>query len=262
MIRAGLIVGAAVFLIAFNFSASSGDVQNAVPGVISSSQAPITKGATSLSLDAGPNAQIGQVAIADVLTYDGSQPTISAPNGWQLIRDDYTDTIRQSLYWHAIEGNASDAASWTFSEPVDAQGAILLLNNVAPDSPIDKTSGNPGSTFVDTGAVGLDGFPELYYASPLVTAKSVATTSDGELILAFNATDFGCRPYVCVGCTGLGPILSKDAKVVVNQESTAPEYWILANYQDKAGDSEAVVSVSPQFFNWATAQVAIRRATP
>ena len=265
MLRPTLIAIVAVFLIAFNSSASSGNSENTVPSaaVISIAQAPITKGATSLALDAGPSAQIGQVAIADVLTYGGSQPTISAPDGWQLIRDDYTETTRQSLYWHAIGGNASDAASWTFSEPVDAQGAILLLNNVALNSPIDKANGNPGSTYSAPGWVADELQPPVGYVSGLMTAKSVTTTSDGDLILAFYATDFGAyRPTACQVCSGLNPTLPRNPSVVVNQESTPLEYWILANDQNQTGPTDDQVSESPQFFNWIAAQVAIKQATP
>jgi hypothetical protein len=47
--------------------------------------------------------------------------------------------------------------------------------------------------------------------------------------------------------------------VVLNHESTALEYWILANYQNQSGVTEVQVSDAPQFFNWVAAQVAIKR---
>jgi len=202
----------------------------------------MTKGTTSLSLNVGPTGQTAQIAIADVLTYGGSQPTITAPDGWQLIRDDYTQTTRQSLYWHAIAPNDSTTASWTFSEPVDAQGAIVLLDNVAVDSPVDAASGNTGGD-----------------AGGHLTAKSVATTSNGDLILSFNATDFGAyRPTVCTDCSGLNPKLPESANVVLNHQTTPLEYWILSNNQSQMGSTEVQVSSAPQFFNWVAAQVAIR----
>jgi len=200
------------------------------------------KATTSLSLNVGPNGQTAQIAIADVLSYGGSQPTITAPAGWELIRDDYTQTTRQSLYWHAIGPNDSSTASWTFSEPVDAQGAILLLDNVALDSPVDMSSGNTGGV-----------------AGGLLTAKSVATTSNGDLVLSFNATDFGAyRPTACTQCDGLNPKLPENASVVLNHETTALEYWILSNNQSQMGSTEVQASYAPQFFNWVAAQVAIR----
>jgi hypothetical protein len=261
MIRQMLIVFAAVLLVEYSSSPSCGSDANtaAAASVISYAQAPMTEGTTSLSLAVSPKAQIGQVAIADVLSYGGAQPTISAPDGWQLIRDDYTQTTRQSLYWHAIEASDSSTASWTFSEPVDAQGAILLLDNVALDSPVDMTSGNAGSTFSNTDELPNESRLPQDFVSGLLTAKSVATTNDGDLILAFNATDFGAyRPTICEKCDGLNPKLPQNSKVVVNQESTALEYWILANYQNQMGETEVQVSEAPQFFNWVAAQIAIK----
>jgi hypothetical protein len=223
MIRQTLIAVAAAFLVTYNSSPSSGSADNAAggPSIVSSAEAQMQKATTSLSLNVGPNGQTAQIAIADVLSYGGSQPTITAPAGWELIRDDYTQTTRQSLYWHAIGPNDSTTASWTFSEPVDAQGAILLLDNVALDSPVDMSSGNTGGD-----------------AGGLLTAKSVATTSNGDLILSFNATDFGAyRPTACTQCDGLNPRLPENASVVLNHETTALEYWILSNNQSQMGST-------------------------
>ena len=245
MIRRALIAAAAVFVLAHS-GAASADAEDSAPGarIIFSSQAPLTKGTTTIALDVSPNAQIGQFAIANVITFGGSEPTITPPDGWQLIRDDSTPTTRQSLYWHEIEANESDAASWTFSEPVDAEGAIVLLDNVASDSPIDASSGN-------TGGVG----------GGVLTAKSVTATASDDLILAFNATDFGAyRPTDCENCAGLNPALPQNASVVINQESTPQEYWIMANYQTHIGPTELEISVAPQLFYWVSAQVAIKAA--
>jgi hypothetical protein len=264
MIRAALIAMAAVFLVTYNCSPSSGSAGNTVARarVISSAEAPLIKGTASLSLDVGPNAQSGQLAIADVISYGGPQPTINPPDGWQLIRDDSSQTTRQSLYWHVVEPNDSNTASWTFSDPVDAQGAILLLDNVETNSPVDATSGNPGSTFSDADGLPDESLPTIGYVSGLLTAKSVATTSDGDLILAFNATDFGAyRRTVCEKCDGLNPMLPQDTKIVLNHESTAQEYWILANYQNQMAGTEVLLGWAPQFFNWVSAQVAIKRGT-
>ena len=239
MIRATLIAVAAIFLVAYNCSPSSGSDEDTVGGAggIFSAQAPMTKRTKSLSLDLGPNAQTGQFAIADIISYGGSQPKIIAQDGWQLIRDDYTQTTRQSLYWHTIEANDSSTPSWTFSEPVDAQGAIMLLDNIPSDSPVDVTSGN-------TGAV------------PTLTAESVATTSDNDLILAFYATDFGGL--------GLAPTMPANMNSVVSQEAASHEYWIMANYQSQNGNTENMAFPTPQLFNWVAAQVAIKQgaATP
>jgi hypothetical protein len=243
MIRYALVAVAAVFVVACNSSPSQ-TPENTVGGanVASSAQAPMAKATTSLSLDWGKKGQAGQVAIADVLSYGGAKPTITAPAGWQMIRDDSTLTTRQSLYWHAIQANDASTAAWAFSGPIAAQGAIVLLDNVASAAPVDMTSGNTSE-----------------HGGPM-TATSIATTSDGDLILAFNATDFGAyRPTSCGKCDGLNPKLPPNVSVVLNHESTALEYWILANYQNQMGDTEPQTSEAPQFFNWVAAQVAIKR---
>lgn len=237
-------MGAAVVLVMGCNSGPSQSTENTVggPNVISTKETPLSKGATSLTLDWGPKGQAGQVAIADVLTYGGSKPTITAPDGWQKIREDSTKTTRQSLYWHAIQANEPSTAQWTFSEPVDAQGAIVLLENVATTAPVDVTSGNTS----DKGGS--------------MTATSVSTTTDGDLILAFNATDFGAyRDASCGKCDGLNPKLPPNVSVVLNHESTAREYWILANYRNQVGDTDPQTSDAPQIFNWIAAQVAIKR---
>jgi hypothetical protein len=124
---------------------------------------------------------------------------------------------------------------------VDAQGSVVLLDNVASDAPVDASSGNTG---------GLNG---------TITAKSVATTSDGDLILAFNATDFGSFRYASCGiCGGLNPTLPENESVVLNQEAAGLEYWILASNQDQVGQTDPQVSVAAQFYNWVAAQVAIK----
>lgn len=242
MIRLRLVAVAAIFLAGCTSSPSQ-TIDNTVggPNIVSSAKAPFTTGASSLSLNWGPKAQSGQVVIADVITYGGSKPTTTPPAGWRLIRDDSTKTTRQSLYWHAIQPNDASTATWTFSEPVDAQGAVVLLDNVASTAPVDASSGNTGE------GGGL-------------TAKSVTTTGDGDLILGFNATDFGAyRAHICKDCGGLNPKLPENMSVVINHEATAREYWILANYQNQKGDTEPQESGAAQFFNWAAAQVAIKR---
>jgi len=110
MIKRALMGAAAVFVVACN-SGPSQTPENTVGGanVVSFKEAPLKKGTTDLTLDWGSKGQAGQVAIAVVLSYGGSKPTITAPAGWQLIRDDSTKTTRQSLYWHAIQ--ASDAST-------------------------------------------------------------------------------------------------------------------------------------------------------
>jgi hypothetical protein len=237
MIRNALVaIAAVVFVVGCNSSPSQ-TANNTVGGanVVSTAKTPMTMAATSLSLNWGKKGQAGQVAIADVLSYGGSKPTITAPAGWQLIRDDSTPTTRQSLYLHEIQANDASTATWAFSEPVDAQGTIVLLDNVASAAPVDMTSGSTG-------------------AGGTLTAKSITTTADGDLILSYYATDFHLP-----GLLGSSPQFPADTETLINQEATSREFWILATYQNQNGGTEDQACNVAQLFNWVTAQVAIKR---
>lgn len=230
--RTILIAIASVLLVSCGSSSLTSDNTVGGPDVVSSTQTPMAKQTTSLTLDFGKKVKAGQLAIAKVLSYSGSKPKITAPSGWQLIRDDSSQTTRQSLYWHVVQANENDAA-WTFDAPVDAQGAIVLINNADPNSPIDMSSGNTG----DSGT-----------AIP----KSIATTSDGDLVLLFYSTDFQRQ--------GLAPKMPQNTTTVIDVDDTPYEYWILAGYQQKAGATDDAPVGQGQLFNWAAAQVAIKHA--
>ena len=232
MIKHAWVVLVAVLFLGCS-SAPAQSPENTVggPNVVSTKQAPLSKGATSLTLDWGGKGQAGQVAIGNVLTYGGPKLTITAPEGWQKIRDDSTSTTRQSLYWHAIQANEPSTAQWTFSDPVDAQGAIVLLDNVASTAPVDMTTGNTGNG-----------------GAPI--AKSVSTTGDGGLILSFFASDFGGP--------GLGPTMPANVNKVLDRE-TPHEYWITTAYLSQSGNTEDATSSTGQIFNWVAAQVAIKK---
>jgi hypothetical protein len=193
----------------------------------------MTPATNSLSLNPGKNAQAGQVAIADVITYGGPKVTITAPDGWQLIRDDSTPTTRQSLYWHAIQPNDT-SPTWSFSAPVDAQGAIVLLNNVAPGAPVDMSNAKTGT--------GGD-----------VKSTALTTTTDGDLVLIFKATDFSNAP--------LSAQTPNDMTAVVAQQNAPHQYWILAYWQGQNGTTEETEFSFPQLFNWVAAQVAIKHGS-
>jgi hypothetical protein len=203
------------------------------PDVVSSTQTPMSKETSSLTLDLGKKVKAGQVAIAYVLSYSGNKPKVTPPNGWQLIRDDPSQTTRQSLYWHAVQANESNP-TWTFDAPVDAQGAIVLIDNADTTSPMDMSSGNTG----DSGTA---------------TPKSIVTTSDSNLVLLFYSTDFS-RP-------GLGPKMPENTTTLMDLDNSPYEYWILAGYQQKAGATDDAPVGQGQLFNWAAAQVAIKRGT-
>ncbi len=234
MMRHTWLVVLAAIILACNPSPQE-SAENAVGGASLSSfaQTPLAKATTRLVLDSS-KAQLGQFAIADVLSYGGPKPTVTAPAGWTLLRDDSSPTTRQSLYWRLIQAN-DPSPTWTFSQPVDAQGAILLLDNVAASNPVDASSGNVGG--------------------PGVAAKSLTTTRGGAFILAFYATDFGGG--------GLGPLCQANVSAIIDQEAQSHEYWIVGTYQTRKGETGDWSCPSGQLYNAVAAQVAIARgATP
>jgi hypothetical protein len=239
MTRYALIAVAAIFIAGCNSSPQPLSAENTVGGasVAGFTGVPMAQATTSLTLDWGEKGKAGQIAIADLLSFNGSKPKISAPDGWHFIRDDASASTRQSLYWHSIQANDPSAATWTFDTPVDTKGAIVLLDNAALDSPVDMSSGK-----TDT--------------SGTLNAKSVVTTADGDLILLFYATDFHIP--------GLAPKLPPDTRTVTDQEDASHEYWILTTYQSQNGATDDIAVGEGQLFSWTAAQVAIRRgaATP
>jgi len=224
MVKYVLYVSLAVFLAACNLETE--------PSVLSYVQTPLTKGTTSLALDWSVLGWPGRFALADVITYSGARPAITAPVGWTLIREDSSPSTRQALYGHFIQANDKSTQAWTFSEPVDAQGVVLLLDGVAPKDPVDAAAGNAGG-------------------GRSLTAKSVTTASDGDLILALYATDF-------VG-TAPGHDLPDSMSEIVDQVEGPHPYWILGSYQRHKGDTEDASCTSGQPFAWVAAQVAIRK---
>jgi hypothetical protein len=235
MIKRALMGAAAFLVVACNSGSPPGSATNTVGGadVVASTHSKMTTATTSLLLDPGKNAQAGQVAIADVITYGGPKVTITAPDGWQLIRDDSTPTTRQSLYWHAIQPNDT-SPTWSFSAPVDAQGAIVLLSNVAPAAPVDMSNGKTGT--------GGD-----------VKSTALTTTADADLVLIFKATDFSNSPLLAQ--------TPGDMTAVVAQQNAPHQYWILAYWQGQNGTTEETEFSFPQLFNWVAAQVAIKHGS-
>ncbi len=194
-------------------------------------QTPMLRAAARLAVETNAKPRTGQFMIADILTYGGKATVITAPPTWTLLRDDSTISVRQSLYVHAVGENDSGSAAWTFSRPVDAQAVTLLLDNVSLEAPVDVTNG-------DTGTLGL-------------IAKPVTTSSDGDLILVFFATDFQG--------TGLGAQVPLDMIVIAMQEAKPLQYWVLGTYQSSKGETDTVRCPTGQLYNSIGAQVAIRR---
>lgn len=243
-----------VFIAACNSSpAPEGHLATFGGASVISLATPVTKKTRSLELGWLMVGVPGQFAIADLLTYGGANLTISAPPGWTLVRQDTNPSIpnpvipplKQSIYWHIIQPNEPGTQTWSFSERVSAQGSIILLDNISPAAPVDASSGNPG--------LGND--------NPM--ANSVTTTSDGDLVLFFYATDYGGP-----GLTPLMPSTPAAVHVpipgfgrIVDRTLMENEYWVDAAYQASRGKTTNAVSVIVQPSTWIAAQVALRLAS-
>jgi hypothetical protein len=205
---------------------------NAAPTVFSFVKAPLTKATTTLSIDWSILGQSGRFAISSVTMYRGARLSVIAPVGWTLIRDDSTTTFRQLLYWHFIEANDKTVQIWSFSQPVDAQAIVVLLDGVALKDPIDATSSNHGS------------------GNPLI-ARSVTTSSDGDLILAIYSTDF-------VG-TAPGHDLPDNMSEIADQVESPDPYWIFERPQNHRGETGDSLCKAGQGFSWIASEMAIKR---
>lgn len=197
----------------------------------STAQPPPPKEVSSITLNEPTATESGQLLIASLITLNGPIPTITAPSGWQLIREDTSATTRQSLYYHFAAANEAPP-EWKFSQGVYAQGVMLVLDDVWATDPLDGSSGIAG--------------PKDQTKAPALT-----TTDDGDLILDFFATDFA---YI-----DPGPTIPPNLIPIVNEVTDTDPYWILASYQSQRGDVPEVDAPTPQLYNVAAAQVAVRR---
>ncbi|HUO03943.1 MAG TPA: hypothetical protein VMU16_01975 [Candidatus Binataceae bacterium] len=194
---------------------------------------------TTLQFQWDPKGQSGMLAIADIISYGGPFPVIAAPDGWNLIRDDADRlTTRQTLYWHVMDSDDPATLTWSFNQAVDAEGAIVLLENASTAAPIDATSGN------------IDNGWEL-------TASSALTTTSGDLILSFDSSDFGASANYD-GVIGPGQVFPDNVNTIVNQDWAEP-YWILGAWQTTQGETGDIVSNGVQLGRWIASQVAVRR---
>lgn len=94
------------------------------------------------------------------------QPTITAPAGWQLLRQDVNGTaMRKATFWR-LAGTAEPATyTWTFSAKPSAVASMLAFSGVSGSSPIAAAAG------------------QVTAKSTSVTAPTVTTTSPGAVVV-------------------------------------------------------------------------------
>jgi len=120
------------------------------------------KGDASRTLTIGLPANVseGDLLLAQITFEKGSDASITAPTGWQLVRrtDRLTD-IGQAIYSKVATDDESASYSWSFSQSVKAAGGISHYTGVDSDDPIVASSGAGGDsrTLTAPGVTAADG---------------------------------------------------------------------------------------------------------
>jgi methionine-rich copper-binding protein CopC len=122
--------------------------------------------ATTLVIPAPAGVAAGDALLAAVATRGA--PTITAPAGWALVRQDANaSTMRQAIFVR-IAG-ASEPASYTFtlSSAQSAAGGVVAYTGVNATTPVDVHGG------------------QLNASSTAITAPSITTTGANRMIVGF-----------------------------------------------------------------------------
>src|SRR4029078_12698574 len=104
---------------------------------------------TSIVLNVPSGTQANDVMLAQVNTKasGGGFPTITAPAGWTLIRNDQSGTTYQQSLYQRVAG-ASEPASytWTLRPAAVASGGVLSFSGVDTPNPVDASNGAASSS--------------------------------------------------------------------------------------------------------------------
>ena len=123
--------------------------------------------ASSLTIPAPAGAQPGDVEIMAIAARGA--PTLTAPAGWSLVRQDANGTtMRQTIYSHVVGTSEPASYTWTWGAAQAAAGGILAYGGVSTVTPVNA-SGAQANT-----------------SATSVTAPSIANTKAGQLIGFFG----------------------------------------------------------------------------
>lgn len=87
-----------------------------------------------------PETEAGDLLLASIDVR--GQPTITAPVGWQLVREDLNGTaMRKGTYWRIATGSEPASYTWRFSAKPPAVGIMLAYSGVSTTAPIEASSG-------------------------------------------------------------------------------------------------------------------------
>lgn len=132
--------------------------------VAASSGANTVSTSVSVALPAG--VQAGDALVADVAAR--GSPTITAPAGWSLVRQDTASTTQRVAVFVKF-ASSSEAATVTFglSKAQAAAGVVLAYRGVAAASPVDVATG------------------QVNGASRSITAAGASTTAANDVLVGF-----------------------------------------------------------------------------
>ncbi|MFP5346714.1 MAG: hypothetical protein ACLGIA_06785 [Actinomycetes bacterium] len=126
-----------------------------------------TNGSTSVVVSRPAGVAAGNVMVAG-LTVRGT-PTVTAPSGWTLVRNDVNGTaIRQAVYVRVAGASEPTSYTWGLSQSKAAVGQILGYAGVSTSNPVDVSGAQVRSS------------------STNITSPSVTTTAAGALVLRLN----------------------------------------------------------------------------
>ena len=139
-----------------------------------------TSSATTASLVLSkPSGTVAEdLLIAQILVDDGSDTSISPPDGWTLVRrDNEGNTLGQGLYYRIADGTEGVSFTWTISPANGAVGAIVRFSGVDTSTPFDPSAAS--------GSIGSGNTGD----SSTLTADGLTTTTAPTRVVAFFGFD-------------------------------------------------------------------------
>ncbi len=159
-----------------------------------------------------PAAAAGDLLLASVDSR--GTPTITAPPGWQLVREDVNGTaLRKATYWRIATAAEPAAYTWSFSGKPAAVGVMLAYSGVASANPIDASSGRASTSTIVTAAsvqtttpntqlVGLFGVARAASVSPPTGMQEQTEVSSPPALRYPATTEAADAPAATAGPTG------------------------------------------------------------
>jgi len=155
--------------------------------------------ASSLTIPAPAGAQPGDVEVMAIAARGA--PTLTAPAGWTLVRQDANGTtMRQTIYTHVVGTGEPASYTWTWSTAQAAAGGILAYGGVSTVTPVNVSGG------------------QANVSATSVTAPSVTTTKAGAQLVGFFGTGAATTFTAPGGMTEQGDVASSAGTFKVTLE--------------------------------------------